>query len=222
MKDVSRRNTLKKITAAIACAGTGWAFSTISHAAEAAKDAWWRKTPEMDAMTTIRTRRSVRKFTDKPVDEQTVRELLGAAMSAPSAGNEQPWEFIVVRDKELLKKIGDINEYAGYAHKAPVSILTCGNLKYSKFKSATHEGYWVEDVSAATQNLLLAAHALGLGAVWTGIHPFEDRMAGFKQLFRLPQEVLPLALVVVGYPASTLKPVDRYKQERVHTDYWQG
>lgn len=181
----------------------------------AAAKTWWIPTPQMDAMTAIRTRRSVRSYTDQDVTEAQVKELLGAAMSAPSAGNEQPWEFVVIRDKETLGKVGGLNRFAVYAKNAPVSILVCGNLERDKYG-----GYWPEDVSAATQNILLAAHAMGLGAVWTGIYPMEDRIAGFRELVRAPQNVVPMALVVIGYPQSMPEPVDRFQIERVHQELW--
>jgi nitroreductase len=176
---------------------------------------WWTPTPGMDAMSAIRTRRSVRSFTDEDVTDVQVRELLGAAMSAPNAGNEQPWEFVVIRDRAVLGRVGGLNRFASYARNAPVCILVCGNLDYDKYG-----GFWIEDVSAATQNILLAAHAMGLGAVWTGIHPMEDRVRGFRQLVNAPESVVPMALVVVGHPRNRPEPVDRYNKDRVHTDRW--
>lgn len=186
-------------------------------AAQAAEkiERWWRPTPGMDALTAIRTRRSVRSYTNETVSDIDIREILGAAMSAPSAGNEQTWEFVIIRDKETLKKIGKINKYARYARTAPLSILVCGNLNYDKYG-----GYWIEDVSAATQNMLLAAHALKLGAVWTGIYPQEDRIRGFRELAGLPEHIVPMALVVIGHPAKQPRPVDRYKKERIHNEKW--
>ncbi|MGE4552796.1 MAG: nitroreductase family protein, partial [Desulfovibrionaceae bacterium] len=112
---------------------------------------------------------------------------------------------------------GEINEYAKYAHLAPVCILVCGNLEYDK-----NGGYWIEDVSAATQNILLAAHAMGLGAVWTGIYPLEDRIKGFRALIGAPEHVAPMALVVVGHPKKTPEPEDRFRPDRVHTERWAG
>jgi len=175
----------------------------------------WTPTPAMDAMTAIRTRRSVRAYTDQDVTEAQVKELLGAAMSAPSACNEQPWEFVVIRDKETLNNVAGLNQFAEFAKNAPVSILVCGNLNHDKCG-----GYWVEDVSAATQNMLLAAHAMGLGAVWTGIYPLEDRIHGFRELIGAPQYIIPFALVVIGYPKKSPEPVDRFNAGRIHQDRW--
>lgn len=169
----------------------------------------------MDVMEAIRTRRSIRTFTKQPVPDRVVQELLAAAMSAPSAGNQQPWHFILITDRQILDQVAAVNPYAAMAAKAPLGILVCGDLSLEKYP-----GYWVQDCSAATQNLLLAAHAKGLGAVWTGIYPTESRVAGFKRLCNLPESVLPLALIVIGYPAQKLRPEDRYRQDRVHRNVW--
>lgn len=169
----------------------------------------------MDTLEAIHSRRSIRKYTNDPIAAETIHELLAAAMSAPSAGNEQPWQFLVVNDPNLLTQAARIHPFAGMAKEAPAAILVCGDTSLEKFP-----GFWVQDCSAATQNLLLAAHAKGLGAVWTGIHPNQEREAKFRQLFRLPDFVIPLALVVMGHPAQSPAPVDRYQEERVHYNQW--
>lgn len=171
----------------------------------------------MDIQEAIFYRRSVRNYTDLPVSDEQVTGLLEAAMMAPSAGNAQPWQFIVVRDKERLSAIKEINQYAGMAAKAPVGILVCGDLSLEKY-----QGFWVQDCSAAVQNLLLAAHGEGLGAVWTGIYPLEDRVRGFRELFHLPKHVVPLAFIPIGQPAHQPKSASRYIQERIHKEQWQG
>lgn len=169
----------------------------------------------MDTLEAIRSRRSIRKYTNDSVSDGAVRDLLAAAMSAPSAGNEQPWQFVVVNDRTLLTEVARLNPFAGMAKEAPLAVLICGDTSLEKYP-----GFWVQDCSAATQNLLLAAHAQGLGAVWTGIHPNQDRVAGFRRLFLLPESVVPLALVVIGHPAQTLPTEDRYRPERVHLNRW--
>lgn len=199
----------------ILCGSILGATLTLPTKAFAAAKQWWTQTPDMDAMTAIRTRRSVRSFTSQNVTDAQVTELLGAAMSAPSAGNEQPWEFVIIRDREILNNVGKLNRFAMYAKNAPVSILVCGNLNYDK-----HGGFWIEDVSAATQNILLAAHAMGLGAVWTGIYPLDDRVKGFRDLVKAPQNIVPMSLVVIGYPQHSTEPTDRTDMKRVHLDYW--
>lgn len=169
----------------------------------------------MNTIEAIRSRRSIRKFTGQPVPEKTVREILSAAMSAPSAGNQQPWQFIIVDNREILDAIPGINPYAAMCREAPVAILVCGDLRFAKLP-----GYWVQDCSAATQNMLLAAHDKGLGAVWTGIYPVEDRVVGFRELFHLPEEVVPLALVPLGHPAQQPSPQDRFREDRIHYNRW--
>lgn len=169
----------------------------------------------MDVLEAIHTRRSIRKFTADPVLEATVERMLEAAMMAPSAGDAQPWQFVVIRDRKLLAQVKAINPYAAMADRAPLGILVCGDLSLEKF-----EGFWVQDCSAAVQNLLLAAHGLGLGAVWTGIYPMMDRVRGFRELIDLPGHVVPLALVVIGHPAKRPKAKSRFRPERIHQDKW--
>jgi nitroreductase len=169
----------------------------------------------LDTLTAIKTRRSVRAYTSEPVGDDTVREILRCGMQAPSACNEQPWQFVVIRDKAVLAAAGEINPYAKFAKTAPVAVLVCGDLRLDKC-----QGYWVQDCSNCAMNMLLAAHALGLGAVWTGIYPLGERVEGFRKLCHLPQEVTPMALLVLGHPASHPKPEDRFKPERIHKDRW--
>jgi nitroreductase len=171
----------------------------------------------MDVFEAIHGRRSVRKFTNAPVSEADVGRVLRAAMVAPSAGNQQPWQFVVVRDRETLKKIKEINPYAPMAEQAPLGILVCGDLRLEK-----HPGFWAQDCSAAAQNLLLAVHGLGLGGVWTGIYPLEERVKGFGELFGLPEPVVPLAFVLIGHPDQKSDPADRYRPDRVHAERWSG
>ena len=169
----------------------------------------------MDAIEAILSRRSIRRYTRQPVPEATVRQLLEAAMSAPSAGNGQPWQFVVITDRRLLDEIPTFHPYADMLKEASVAILVCGDLRLEKYK-----GYWVQDCSAATENMLLAAHALGLGAVWVGIYPTEDRVMRMQTLLSLPRHVIPLCLVPVGYPAEQIGRAERYEASRVHRNGW--
>ena len=166
-------------------------------------------------MSSILGRRSIRKYTDRRVSDDLVTELLKAAMSAPSAGNQQPWQFVVVRSQEILDLIPAANPYAAMAPHASVVIAVCADLSHLKY-----EGYWVQDCSAATENLLLAANELGLGAVWLGVYPMEDRVLSIRRLLQLPEDVVPLSLVAVGYPAESPPPADRFDSGRVHYDRW--
>jgi nitroreductase len=160
-------------------------------------------------------RRSIRRYEDRPVPEEAVQRLLEAAMAAPSAGNQQSWQFVVISDRDLLSRVPSVHPYSAMVPTAPVAVLVCGDLHLD-----THTGYWVQDCSAATQNLLLAAHALGLGAVWLGCYPREERVAGLRSLLGLPEHIVPLALVPIGYPAETKPSGSRYDPERVHRNGW--
>jgi nitroreductase len=169
----------------------------------------------MDTLEAIRTRRSIRKYQDKPVPDELIRKLLAAAMSAPSARNAQPWQFVVISDRQLLGEIPKVNPNAWMAERAAGAILVCGDLSLEK-----SPGYWVVDCAAAVENMLLAAHALGLGAVWTGIYPREERSEGFRRLVGLPSHVVAHSLVVLGYPAEQPATEDRYKEDRVRRNRW--
>ena len=169
----------------------------------------------MEAIDAIMTRRSVRRFSDEPVDDATVTALLRAAMQAPSAANEQPWAFVMIDDRAALDAIPAFSPYAGWAKAAPLGILVCADTRNLPFP-----GFWCQDCSAAIENLLLAAHALGLGGVWTGVYPLEDRVAGFARHCRLPDGVVPVGFLVLGHPAEAPPRQDRYPPERVHQNTW--
>lgn len=172
----------------------------------------------METLEAIYTRRSVRKFADRPVPAGELETLLKAAMYAPSALNEQPWRFIVLDDRALFPEIMRIYPYAGMLKTAPLAILVCGDLTLEKAA-----GNWVMDCAAATQNILLAAHATGLGAVWSGIYPEADRICALSRICRLPADVVPFALVGVGYPDSASPaPPERFNPERVRLNHWNG
>jgi len=170
----------------------------------------------MNTIEAIMTRRSVRNYTARSVDEEVVNKLLAAAMHAPSAGNQQPWCFIVVDDPVMLKEVPSFSPYAAMCARAPLGILVCADLALEK-----HQGLWVQDCSAATENLLLAAHELGLGAVWTAVYPREERMLGFRALLNLPDQVMPFSFVVLGYPDKVPPRQDRLKPDRIHRNGWQ-
>jgi nitroreductase len=169
----------------------------------------------MDAIEAITTRRSIRKFTTEPVSEHTLHELLDAAMLAPSSSNGQPWHFVVITDRKVLDQIPKFHQYSGMLKEAPLAIVVCGDLKLEMGK-----GVWVQDCSAATENLLLAAHAVGLGAVWLGVYPIEERVSGVRMLLGLPADIIPLCIIAIGYPAETKPPANRFNPERVHRNKW--
>jgi nitroreductase len=169
----------------------------------------------MDAIEALLSRRSVRHFTHQPVPKELVDILLNAAMHAPSAANAQPWHYIVINDRDLLEEVTTFHPAAESLHEAPMAILVCGDDLLEK-----RPDRWILDCSAATENMLLAAHALGLGAVWLGIHPDSLRIEGVCQLVGLPTHVHPLSLVVIGYPTRVPPPANRYHSERVHLNQW--
>jgi nitroreductase len=169
----------------------------------------------VDAMEAILSRRSIRRYTQEPVPDVTVAEILTAAMSAPSAGNQQPWQFIIIADRALRDEIPALHPYAQMVPEAPVAILVCGDLRLESYA-----GYWVQDCSAATQNILLAAHARGVGAVWVGIYPKEERVKRLQKLLGLPDQVIPLALIPMGFPAEQVPPAHRFDPSRIHRNRW--
>ena len=171
----------------------------------------------MDLMEGLLTRRSVRKFdTSKQISKETIKELIKAAQYAPSAHNTQPWEFLVVDDEEKLNRIMQIHSYCSFLKDAGTAIVVCGNLN-----DQMADNYWIGDCAAATENILLAAHAKGLGTCWCGVYPTEQRMKEFSALLNLPPHVRPFSLVVIGYPESVPpQPQDRFKPAKIHHNAW--
>jgi len=170
----------------------------------------------MDAMDALFSRRSIRKYTAEAITEEVLREILEAAMSAPSAGNQQSWHFIIIDDRKILNEVPTFHPHSLMLREAPVAVLVCGDLHLEK-----HIGYWVQDCSAATENLLLAVHAKGLGAVWLGIYPREERVAGLRKLLAIPDHVIPFALVPIGHPSESKPPrPDRYHALKIHHNRW--
>ncbi len=163
----------------------------------------------------IHTRRSIRKYTSKVIPDSAIEEILRAAMYAPSAVNRQPWHFIVVTDRDLLNRIMEIHPNASFLETASHAILVCGDEQLQH-----DEGYYVVDCGAATQNMLLAAHMLGIGSCWIGIHPREKRKQLFSELFGLPDHVHPYALVSLGYAAEEKTKPERFSPEKIHYNSW--
>ena len=169
----------------------------------------------MEAMDAILSRRSIRKYTEDPVPEKVINELLEAAMSAPSSSNQQPWHFVVITDRTILFEIPRFHPHSNMLYEAPLVIAVCGDLNLEKNK-----GMWVQDCSAATQNILLAAKAKGLGAVWLAVYPREHLINSVRKLLALPQHVFPLSLVSVGYPAEEKPRANRFNASKVHQNRW--
>ncbi len=166
-----------------------------------------------DLIQTIFARRSIRKYTSEPVGEANIQTLLEAAMAAPSASNRKPWQFIVVTERVTLDALAESHPHGKMLFDAPLSISVCGDL-------TEMERFWVQDCSAATENLLLAATALGLGAVWLGVYPRDERVEAVRRILHLPEEITPLNLVSIGHPAETKQPRTQYDDACVHRERW--
>ncbi len=169
----------------------------------------------MDAFEAIMTRRSIRKYTDKPVSKDDIDDLLKAAMAAPSAVNTQPWHFIILDDHEIMDQIPDFHPHSTMLKTAAVGIAVC--IDQTKEHAP---GYGIQDCSAAIENILLAAHAKGLGAVWLGIYPREQRVDGLRRLLNIPDHILPLSVISVGFPAESKAPSERFDRKKIHYNRW--
>ncbi len=164
----------------------------------------------MKTLESIKTRRSIRKYTNNKIDRNDVLTILEAAMYAPSARNYQPWHFVVIDDESLKQQLSKVHPYGGMLKDAAVGILVCGNTDLEPEIS-----YLLQDCSAATQNLLLAAHDLGLGAVWLGVHPREQRLNAINELLNIAKNLVPIALISMGYPAESRETPQRFSQEKI-------
>lgn len=169
----------------------------------------------MDALENLLTRRSIRRYTAEPVTEAEVEVLLRAAMAAPSAGNQQPWHFVTIADRSVLSQLPDIQPHCRQMLLAPLAILVCADVTAEK-----HEGFWVQDCAAAAQNILLAAHALGLGGAWCGLYPRTPWCEGVARLLNLPHHVQPLCLLSIGHPDEEKPNSERFRRERIHDERW--
>lgn len=169
----------------------------------------------MDTIEAILTRRSIRKYGKENITDEQIKQLLEAGMSAPSAHNYQPWHFIVIRDRQTLNEIPRFHRFAQMLKEAPAAIVVCGDTGIEQ-----NVDYINQDCSAATQNILLAAHAIGLGAVWLGIFPRDERVGNLKKLLNIPENILPVSIISLGYPAEKKPPAKRYNINRIHYDRW--
>lgn len=164
-------------------------------------------------MKTIDIRRSVRKFINKPIEAIKIEKLLRAGMQAPSAGNQQPWEFVVVEQASIKEEISKMSPYAGAAKDAPLIIVVVGNMERMRFPENMEQ-----DLGACTQNILLEAVEQGLGATWMSVHPQEDRIDCVKKVLEMPDNIKPYNIIIVGYPKDKddNKFIDRYDESRIH------
>jgi len=167
-------------------------------------------------MEAIYKRRSIRRYQDKPVSDALIREILKAGMNAPSAGNEQPWHFLVVDDRKILDAIPKFHPHSRMLYEAPVAILVCADMSLIKYPE-----YWPQDCAAATQNILLAITGLDLGGVWLGVYPKEDRVKKLQGMFNMPEDIVPFSIIALGYPAEEKPPKNLFDADRVKYNSWQ-
>ena len=162
----------------------------------------------------ILRRTSVRRYKTDRVPDDVVSALLHAAMSAPTGVNRQPWEFIVVDDRDRLKQLADALPYAKMAAEAPLAIIVCGNT--ARFLEGYDSTLWEQDLAAASENILLAAEALGLGGVYTCLYPHPDREGAVSRILAIPDGIIPFNLIPIGYPDKNHDPIDKWHRDRIH------
>lgn len=165
----------------------------------------------------IMTRTSIRQFTSQPIAKDTLVSIVKAGMAAPSAVNLQPWSFIVIDEPEALQRLNEVHPHANLK-TATAAIVVCGLL--DKTDNEGIRAYWVQDCSAATENILLAAHAYGLGAVWCGVYPNPERVPVVSEVLGIPENVVPLNIITMGYPAENPQPKDKFKNDNIHYQKW--
>lgn len=208
---MQNKSVILNIVLAIAVVVLG--VRLVSGVAHANKSAAESASAEQAVLDNIATRTSIRDYDGRPVEKEKIEKMLRAAMAAPTAMNRQPWHFVVVDQRATLDMLSEANPHAKMIKKAPLVIVVCGDM--NKTIEGGGRDFWIQDVSAATENLLLAAHAMGLGAVWTGAYPSEERSQAISKALSLPDNIIPLNMVVIGYPAEHPQPKDKWKEENI-------
>lgn len=174
---------------------------------------------ESDAIiNNIMTRTSIRQYTSQQVEAEKVETILKAAMAAPTAVNKQPWAFVVIDQRSVLDTLASHTRSHQMLSQAPLAIVVCGDM--DKALEGEAQPYWIEDCSAAMENLLLSAHGLGLGAVWLGVYPIQERVEQVSRTLALPANIVPLGIASIGYPAQSPEPKDKWNPEAVHSNKW--
>jgi nitroreductase len=166
----------------------------------------------------ILQRKSVRKYTGQNVSRDQLEALVKAGMAAPTAGDKRPWAFIAIDDRNTLDQLAEELPHAKFLKNAPAAIAVCGDLQ--KAFEGEEEPYWVQDCSAASQNILLASEIMGLGAIWTGVYPLRERIDAVKNILDLPEWIIPLNVIPIGHPAGDTKPKDKWQPENLHWQNW--
>ncbi len=163
----------------------------------------------------ILSRTSIRSYTDEKISDEQLTELVRAGMAAPTAGNMQPWEFVVVTDAELLKKMGAVHKFSSPVSSAAAAIVVMANMDMYKDRE-DFKGFWITDTSAATENILLAANSFGLGAVWLSVYPWDDRDDKIRNILDIDDNFKVLCMIALGHPEGEVMPKDKFKPERIH------
>lgn len=171
-----------------------------------------------DAMEVIMTRTSVREYTDQVVEKEKVDQILQAAMASPTGSNRQPWAFVVVDDREVLDELADAT--SRILNRTGLGIVVCGDLSKMHEEGHPSRDYWIQDCSAASENALLAAHALDLGAVWIGVYLQDAKVKAVQEILSLPSNIVPLNILSVGYPTGPTEPKDKWNTENIHYNVW--
>lgn len=174
--------------------------------------------PMKDVLVAIHSRKSVRRYADKSVEREQLEELLKSGMAAPSAGNRQPWAFIVLTQREKLVAISQKLPYGKILANAGAAIVVCGVL--SKALPKDERDFWVQDCSAVSQNILLTAEAMGLGGTWLGVYPMSDRVKNIQSLLTMPEDIIPLNIISLGYPSGAEKPKMKFNPANIHWENW--
>jgi nitroreductase len=171
----------------------------------------------MDILDFIYSRRSIRKYKKEEIKDEIITELLKAAMAAPSAAGKDPWRYIVIKNKSTLKTIAEGLPNGNFIENAPLGIIICGDINCAH---ANELSYLLQDCAAAIENLLLAANILQLGCCWIGVHPRKDRISFIQNLFNLPDNIIPVSCISVGYPDERKEPRTRFNKDYVHIEKW--
>lgn len=171
-----------------------------------------------DALTVIHSRKSVREYTGESATKDQLMILLKAGMAAPTAIDKRPWVFVVVTDKNMLSKLAEGLPYSKMIVSAGSAIVVCGDL--TKTMEGEAKEFWIQDCSAASENILLAAEAIGLGAVWTGMYPIAKNVEFAQKTLGIPENVIPLNIIAVGHPVGTEKPKDKFDPANIHWEKW--
>lgn len=169
----------------------------------------------MNTSKCIIERRSIRKFTKEDISDSIIMDILKSAMYAPSGGNAQPWDFFITKDKAIIQGLKETSPYAGPLGTATCAIVVCGNKSKERF-----DGLWVQDCSAATQNILLSAHSHGIGTTWLGIYPEMTRVKAVRDIMGAPEDITPLSIIALGYPDEFKDVPDRFAEDNIHFDKW--